>query len=395
MLMELGKMKIRFWGIVEIIKRELGIISKDFDLIVMLLLAPLFYSLLYASFYYNKMETEVPLGILDYDRSEISKDFIRDLDASQFLKITDQVNNINDVKDDLYNEKVQGFIIIPKDFEASFKTNKGSEIKLYLNNERFLPSNDINKAVNEVVLNYSKKSRLKILALNGINSKQANQIVEPINDDIKFLYNPSTTYGDFLIPVIMILVLQQTLFMGLGESIAKERELNTLSNWYTTSNRSTIAALTGKGLLYFIVYFSYALFFAAIEFKIFKINFAGSYLLLLVVTVIFLIAMISMTIFIASFFKRKILALQIISFTSYPIFFLTGYSWPDFAMPKSMQMLASLLPSTPFFDIYSRIITTGAKLVDIKSAVLHLIILAMIGMILSFVRMKTLFSKAL
>jgi ABC-2 type transport system permease protein len=103
--------------------------------------------------------------------------------------------------------------------------------------------------------------------------------------------------------------------------------------------------------------------------------------------------MISLSIFAASFFKRKILALQVISFTSYPIFFLTGYAWPDFAMPKSLYWISQLIPSTPFFDIYNRITFTGAGYLEIKSALLHLLILTLAGLALAFYRMRKLFTN--
>lgn len=384
-------MKLRFSGLIQIIKRELELISTDFDLIIMLLIAPIFYGLLYGSFYLYKTETDVPIAVLDMDRTVVSQRFISDLDANELLKVTDRILDFEEGKDKLLNDKVQGVIIIPSNFESQLKSNKGTEIKLYLNTQRFLPSNDINKAVNEVVLDYSKRTRLRAFEMKGINPKQAQQIVEPIKDNIKFLFNPATTYGDFLIPAILVLILQQTLFMGLGESIAKERELGTLTNWYSAANYSTAAALTGKGTLYLLIYFCYAIFFFIIDFSVFKINFAGNYTLLFAVTMLFLVSMISLSIFVASFFKRKILALQVISFTSYPIFFLTGYAWPEFAMTKTLFWISQLIPSTYFFDIYNRIIFMGANFSEIKSALSKLIILTLVGLVLTFYRMKYLF----
>lgn len=386
-------MRLRIAGLIKILKRELEIISKDFDLKVMLLLAPLFYSLLYATFYIYKTETEVPIAVLDMDRTTVSQRFISDLDAHQLLKVTERLSDLEQAKDRLYSEKVQGVVIIPDKFEKSLKSGQKAELKLYLNTQRFLPSNDINKSVNEVVFSYSNKARLHALALNGINLKQAEQVIEPLHDDIRFISNPFTTYGDFLIPAIWVLIIQQTLFMGLGESVAKEREVGTVNNWFTASNKSTSAAMVGKGLFYFIVYFSYAVFFFIIEFAIYKINFVGNYLLLFSITILFLISAISLAFFIASFFKRKILALQVISFTSYPIFFLTGYAWPIFSMPKLAQWISQLLPITPYLNIFNKIVYLGSDFSEISLDFIQLLILTIIGSLITYLRMKTLFKK--
>ena len=123
-------MKLRFYGFVKIVKRELDIISKDFDLIVMLLLAPVFYSLLYASFYINKTETKVPVAVVDFDNSTTSNQFINDLNLHQLIDVKERLNNPADIKDRLFSEQVQGAIIIPEKLESCLKSREGTIIKL-------------------------------------------------------------------------------------------------------------------------------------------------------------------------------------------------------------------------------------------------------------------------
>ena len=299
------------------------------------------------------------------------------------------------MKDRLFKEEVQGVVFIPEDFSNSLKSGTGTEIKLYLNTQRFLPSNDINKAVSAVVLEHGRQFRIRAFRLRGLNISQAEEIVEPLKDDIHFLFNPSEAYGDFLIPAILVLIIQQTLFIALGESVAKERELGTLNELYSLAGFSTSDSLTGKGMFYLLLYFSYALFFFIVEFAIFKINFLGSYILLFSITLIFIAAMISIAIFIASFFERKILALQVIAFTSYPIFFLTGYVWPLYSMPKGVQLLSAIIPGTPYLDAYVRITQMGAGFYDVLPAVVHLLILLLLGLTAAYFRMKYLFTDTL
>lgn len=384
-----------FSGFVKIVIRESGLILKDFDIITMILLAPLFYSLLYASFYVNKTETKVPVVVVDLDKSLLSNQFINSINQHQLIDVTERLENLNDIYDRLYSEKAEGAIIIPENFESLLKSGKGTEIKLYLNTQRFLPSNDINKAVNEVVIEYGKQMRLRAYNLNGVGLKQAEEIVEPIKDDVRFLFNPETTYGDFLIPAILVLILQQTLFMGLGESVAKENEQNSLNEWYNNANRSVSAAIAGKGVLYLIIFSCYSLFFFVMHFMIFKIKFIGSYFLLMIATIIFLISITGIAIFVASFFKRKVLALQVISFTSYPLFFLTGYTWPAFSMPRVLKWISDLIPGTPYFDIFTRISSMGADFSEIRPVFFHLVLLTIIILFAAAIRLNKIFKNSL
>jgi ABC-2 type transport system permease protein len=112
-------------------------------------------------------------------------------------------------------------------------------------------------------------------------------------------------------------------------------------------------------------------------------------------TILFLFAVIYFSVFIASFFKRKIIALQVLAFTSYPIFLSSGYSWPMQAMPLPLQALAQFYPITPFLAGYTRIAQMGAGWGDVTKELLHLLILVGVGFIASHWRMKVVIQKEL
>ncbi len=386
-------MKRRITGLFSVAGREINKIAHDVDLIAILLIGPLFYSFLYSTFYMRKTETDIPIAVFDKDRSAVSRQFIRDLDAHQLLKVNEELKDLPEIKDRIYSGKDQGIVYIPENFSSSLKSRRQANIKLYLNTERFLPSNDMNKAVNEVVLRYADKARVQAMETKGYSIKQAEQISEPLEDHITFLFNPSNTYGDFLLPGLFIILLQQTLFIGLSESIASEREYNTLLHWFKKADKSISSALAGKSIFYLVLYMAYAAFYFIVEFSIFKVPFRGSYTLVFLLTSIFLISVFSMSIFLASFFKKKILALQIIAFTSYPLFFLTGYSWPQSAMPSAVRWFAQLIPATPYLHAYQRVTQMGAVFNDVSPEFIQLLILTFIGITASYFRMKFLFYK--
>lgn len=385
----------RLKGIWYIFKRELKIIISDVDIRTIILIAPLFYSFFYAAIYMNKMEVKIPVAIIDEDRSTFSQKFIRDINSTQLIEVKEIVNDFSEAKDILIEEKVQGIILIPKDFQSSMKLMRGTTIKIFLNTQRFLHSNDINKTINEIAIKYAQNARIKIFQMKGCNINQAVEIVEPINEEIKFLFNPVLTYGDFLIPAVLIIILHQTLLMGVGESTSKEREDNQLKDIYESSNFSTAATLLGKYAFYFILYFSLSLLFYTLHFSMFKINFKGSYFLVIVLTILLLISVISSGIFISSFIKRKILALQFFAFTSYPFFFLTGFAWPSVAMLPAIKMIGAVIPLTPFIQSFIRITQMGAGLNDVMLEFYHLLFLSIIYSVGAFIRMKVLFKKSL
>lgn len=378
----------KFKTISRIIKREIDWIISDLDLLAMLLAAPLFYSFFYGTMYMNKIETEVPVAVYDEDRSLDSYQFIKDLNATSVINVKFNLNNPDEIKDKLINEAVQGVIYIPMNFSSDLKFNRSVTVKIFLNTHRFLHSNDLNKAINEVALNKGEQIRIKYFNSKSYSYDQAKELSTPLKDETRLLFNPSESYGDFLIPAILVLVLQQTLFMGLGQSTAKENELKRFDELQTLSASNPVISFVGKAGFYLILYLSYAMLFFSVQLLVFKIPFNGSYIAFLLMTVLLLISISSIAIIIGSFFTKKVHALILISFTSYPLFFFTGYSWPKFSMPLIAQMIGYFIPTTPYLHALNRILLMGADLRHIVPEILNILLLTIIYFLLAVFILK-------
>lgn len=362
-------------SIFEIIKREINWIFTDIDLLAMLIVAPLFYSLFYATMYMNKVEVEIPVAVYDEDHSAESLSFIKELNAHPKIKITFELTSINDIEKLLIEEKVQGVIFFPNDFSKNLKLSNVARIKLYLNTHRFLHSNDLNKAVNEVGLNKSRNIRIGYFNSKGFSNGQAEQLAEPLRDNVNLLFNPAESYGDFLIPAILVLVLQQTLFMGLGQSVAKENEEKRFYELKTLSSGNSFIAITGKISFHLLLYLSYALLFFSVHLNVFKIDFRGSYSAFIIMSILLFLSISFISLILCSLFSKKVHALILISFTTYPIFFFTGYSWPTFAMPQIAQIICFLIPTTAYLKAAHRIVSMGASIEHIMLEMLNLILI--------------------
>ena len=383
----------RLKGIQELFRREIRIVTKDINIMSVILLAPLFYSFFYGSVYINKVERDVPVVVVDMDRTNTTQKLIRMLDAHQMISVTETVPDYSTGIAEINNSDSQCMIFIPKGFEAELKSGKGGFIKIYLNTSRFLVSNDLNLAINEVLGYFNAGIKLKYFQTQGYTIEESKQLIEPVNTDLRPLFNYTESYGEFLIPGILVLVLQQTLLIGLSESMAKERENNTLGELYEKSNYSTLAMVNGKGLFYFILFSAYALLFYTINFALFKINFKGSIPAVIVMTFLLLFAVIYIAIFVSSFFKRKIVALQFLSFLSFPVFLMSGYSWPMHSMPLPLQWIANLIPSTPYLGAFIRITQMGAGFGDVLPEIFHLMIIASAAFALVYIRLDKLAAR--
>ncbi len=380
-------------AIKEIFKRELRLTARDINIISIILLAPLFYSFFYGSIYINKVERKLPIVIYDEDMSQTTRTIAEHLNASQMINVTGYVNDFNSGIDKINSNQAYGMVYFPKGFEAGLKLYRGATVKTYLNTTRFLVSNDINIAINEVIINENADIKLKFFEKAGFSYGQAKELVEPVKYDVRPLFNTTESYGDFLIPGIFVLIIQQTLLIGLSESVAKERELGTTGNLFELGKGNIFAVINGKGLLFALIFGAFSLLFFTFNYLVFRINMYGNGAALFIFTFLLIAAAIYFSIFIASFFKKKILAVQFLTISTYPIFLISGYSWPKFAMPLWVQYIADLIPSTPYLAAFMRITKMGAGLGQTMPELIHLAILTILFYSAAHIRLKQLLKK--
>ncbi len=387
-------MKLMLSSIKKIFIREIRQIARDKNIISVILLAPLFYSFFYGSIYFNKAETKVEISVIDNDVSATSRKVIRFLDANQMLSVTNTLSNLDEGKNKIIDSEAKAVFYLPRGFEETLKSGKQAKLKVYLNSTRFLVSNDINKAINEVIGYVNAGITVNYYETKGNNFEQAKALAIPINMDIRPMFNFTESYGDFLIPAILILILQQTLLIGFSQSIAKERENKTFPTLFKLGKWNPMTIIYGKGLFYLLLFGSYSIFFFTVSFGVFKLQNIGGFIPLFVITFLLLIAVINISVLVASFFHRKIVALQFLTLTSYPIFLISGYSWPFSLLPTYIKVFANILPSTPYFGAFTRITQMGAGVFDVLPEIIHLLLITIVGNILAYYSIKYLSNKS-
>ncbi|MBD3906958.1 ABC transporter permease [Chryseobacterium sp. Ch-15] len=373
--------------VLEILKREIRNVSKDSSLFLILLLAPILYAFMYGSIYLNKGEEKVKLALIDNDGTAISRTLTQQLNSTPMIEIVPS-SNISEAQEMMFQGEVQGYFYIQSGFEKNIFSLKQANVNLVLNASRFLPSSDLLSTATKVCLTVGAGVRKTYFNKQGMGEDEAMKMTNPINMDYRPLYNSSMTYGSFLLPGLLAIILQQTLLIGVAAAFTSEREEKKLLNLYQISKQSISKMVFGKSLLYFIVFMIFGFFFSVVNFSVFDVEVRGNYLDLAVISALFIATIIVFGMLIGSFFKTKLFAFQVLVFSSYPIFLITGYSMPYQALPKFVQVLSDMLPTSPFLKTYISIVQAGGSLSDNLSSVIHLVILWIVFEFLLIFRIK-------
>ncbi len=354
--------------------RELKLIGEDHSLLLTLLIAPLLYMFFYGSIYSFKEEEKVKLAVVDDDQSSLSRLLIQQINNLQMVDIF-IVPSIDRAQHEMYEGVCQGYLYIDKGLEQKVLSLQQGNVVLAVNAGRFLPSSDLIASVTKICLAVSAGVRMQYFEMKGLTEKNSLREAMPVNLDYRPMFNDRSSYGAFLLPGLLMLILQQTLLLGLAESVAAERMKKTVGSWFSITGGNILYGIIGKGLFYFFLFSCYALFVLTINFSVLHLTIAGSLTALAFIMMIFLLTLIPMAMWIGSFFKSQLLCLQIMAFSSYPIFLITGYSWPFSMLPVFIQVISSLLPTTPFMQVYISVTQQGGTLMDNVVTVLHMLAL--------------------
>lgn len=354
-------------NIFQIWYREIGNIFRDKGIMIFILFVPLAYPLLYSYVYTNEVVREVPVAVVDESHSELSRELLRNMDASPDMKIVAYCDNLSAAQEMIRRQEVYGIVRIPSDFTRELWKGNQAPIGLYCDMSSMLYYKALLLTATNVSLEVNKDIKVNHY-LPSTTDRQAEITRMPIDYDYVPLYNPQSGFAAFLIPPVLMLIIQQTLLLGIGMSTGNSREHHMGSvipfhPWY----KNPVHIVIGKALPYFMLYIILGVYMFAVVTRLFTLPQLGHYTTFIAFLVPFVLACIFLAMVLSSFIYRREDSILLLVFLSVPMLFLSGLSWPASDMPAFWKYFSYLFPSTFGMNGYVRITSSGARLSDISS----------------------------
>ncbi len=352
---------------------ELRKIFSDVGVLVFFLIVPLLYPLLYAYLYGREVVREVPVVVVDECRSATSREFLRKTDATPDLKIISYCSDMEEARNLMHRHKAYGLIHIPSEFERTLADGRQATVNLYCDMSGLLYYKALLSGCTMVSLDMNRNIQME--RLSGLSDWEKEVQTMPIDNEYVTMFNPANGFQAFLIPAVLILVLQQTLVLGICMLAGTERERRHKGELILgESYRNPITVLGGKGLAYLLVYGFTATYVLCFVPWLFNMPQLWQLPTLVAFVVPFLLASIFFGITLSFFVKDRESCFLLFVFVSVPLIFMSGISWPTSNMPDFWRHFAMLFPSTPAVNGFARINTAGALLQDVRREILAMII---------------------
>lgn len=339
--------------------REFRRIWNDSRLRSVVFVAPFVYASLFCLVYANHSPTDLPIAVVQLEDSYAARTLVRMLDASTKVRIARHAWSEAELKDLIYDGSVDAAVVIPRDFTVRLKRGRDTTVTAYVNAASMVAANTAAKAINEVVQTFSAGVELKTLMKKGERLDTAKQRFMPVKLDLRSLFNPSFNYTNFMVPGLLIVILQQVILLGIALAWTGEKEAGSLPELFAVS-RSPWALLLGKALPYFTVNAVIAEFYLRVLFPLNNIPMEGSWAVAIPFTLLFVATVVTWGLWVSGLFKTRLFATQALMFVAMPSFILSGFTWPPGAMPALVRAMGHCLPMTYFVTSFRAIYLGGA-----------------------------------
>lgn len=360
--------------------REYRRVFHDAEILVFFFLLTLAYPILYALIYNPERVRDVPIVVVDDCRTALSRSLVRNLDATPAACVMGYSANMQEARVSMMQRDCYAILVIPDNFETSIVRGVQGTLLLYTDMSLLLNYKSLLMALTDVTMAMDTELREEVLPI-GLSQSLTDIINAPIPYAATVMYNPSSGVASFLIPAVLILVLQQSLILGIATLAGAAHEKK--RNWYTSN--FLVAQLFGRTLCYFSLYIFNAVYLLHFIPWLFGYPQLGNVIDLLLFVLPLLLSSIFMASALSIWVRRQEYAYLLFVATSVIFLFLSGIAWPRYAMPWLWKVLAAIIPSTWGIEGYVHINTMGSTLEQVSQPYIALWILTIAYFIVAYI----------
>ncbi len=333
-------------------------VFSDKGVLLLLLIAPIIYGFFYPWPYSTEVVNHIPVGIIDKDNSNLSRTIVRYASASPQLD-TQLFLNEQQAKEAMWSDEIAGYMVIPSGLEQQVLSGKAASVSVLGNGGYFLLNKNVQMGFLKAVSTVSAGIEIKKNVAQGAYSATAAANTQAVPLVIVPLYNQTEGYGAYVVPAVSILILQQTLLIATAMLVG---------TWYerrrhATSIRGWLGRIAALSMFSFII----GCFYYGWTFELHHYprgqNMLGSLLFLL----LFCPTVATLGCVLGLWFRQRERSMQILIFSSLPMFFVSGYPWPADQLPTFLQIIRWFVPTTPGINTSVQLNQMGASISQVST----------------------------
>ena len=365
---------MNFWqNIGAVVRRELRIMRNRPIYLLGSVVTVAFCAIFFLTFLKQGLPHDLPIGIVDLDNSSLSRNFSRQLDATQLGKVL-KYDSFAEAREDMQSGKITAVCVIPAGMYADVQASRRPTFTYYLNGLYFVGGALSYKNILTMINLADGAVQREVLRAKGVNEDAIMGRIQPVNVDVHQIGNQYTNYGYYLTNIFLPGVLALTVVIILIYSLGAELKYGTSRHLLSTAGGSMYNALFGKLVVYTVLFSVIGLILILLMYDWMHFPINGSIWNMFLAIVLLVLASESVAIFIIGLLPIPRLALSIGALYSVLAFSMSGFTLPVETMPPYIQGLAEAFPLRHYFLFYSREVIFGTGFAGWWQEVIHLLI---------------------
>ena len=353
----------KFWWM---IKKELISLKRHPARLVSILAFPIIMILLFGYGMGGEM-TDLPIVVVsqsDGDLTDLTLDTIK---STETYHVVDVVDSLDDGKERVDSGEVKAAIILPSDYDKNTTQQKG--VTLYIDSSDQMAAQILESSTQGIFYRISNMvaSQTSVSTQDADIEPSISHSLENFKDDISLHINRiygNIKYIDFLVPAILGMTIMMSCMMGMGATIAGERETGELARLFMTPT-SVSTVIGGKIAAKLLIELVRALILIFMAVLLFNVSIKGGFLQTFIVLVIGALCFVGFGIMLSARTQTQEDYAQISLPFSMPMMFVSGVFYPIETMPWILQKLAYVFPLTYLNDAMRGIMLKGQTLGDV------------------------------
>ena len=317
-----------------------------------IIVAPLFCYFFFTSLMKNGLPTNLPIAVVDLDKTSTSRNTVRQLDAFPQTEVVMNASNFAEARTQLQEGSVYAVFVIPRHFMRDILNGIQPKITFYTNNTYFIAGSLVFRDMKTVSVLMSGAVGRQVGLAKGQNPKLLLAQLQPIVVDAHPIGNPWLNYSVYLNNMLLPGILQLMIMLLTVYSIGIEIKEQTAKQWLAASNDSILIATFGKLLPQTLLFSMMGILFQILLYGYLHFPLNSGLMPMLFAVLLFVIAAQSLGVFMISVLPTLRLGMSFASLIGVISFSIAGFSYPVFAMHPSLQWASHLFPLRHYFLIY-------------------------------------------
>ncbi len=298
------------------------------------------------------LPNKMPVGIVDLDNSSLSRQFIRNLNATQQANTCLSFTNHKEAREEMQRGKIYAFVEISHGFAEKVLSNRQPKLTFYLNDSYLIAGSLLLKDIAYMGALTSGAMQRQVLRAKGIDENRIMGTIQPITIDNHSIGNPLANYGVYLLNLLLPGVLQLVILMMTVFTIGIELKERSSHIWLKSANNSIISALVGKLLPYTILFTVLGIIGNILSFRIMHYPLNSNIAIMFLASFFYVVAYQSIGVLIIGIVPVLRDGITLVAFYGLLGFTYAGFTFPIEQMPSGVQIFDRFFPIRHYFKIY-------------------------------------------